>query len=82
MMVSAGRKAGLRTRSSTRSAISAPTRLSGMRDLNPLQHYHLTGWLEGRDPSAGFDTRLYLLRNPDVAAVGVDPLEHYPAVMA
>ena len=24
--------------------------------INPLQHYELSGWLEGRDPSASFDT--------------------------
>ena len=46
---------------------------------NPLDHYHQLGWHEGRDPSANFDTTLYLLRNPDVAAAGVDPLEHYLA---
>jgi hypothetical protein len=35
------------------------------------------GWKEGRDPSAGFDTLGYLGANPDVAAAGVNPLEHY-----
>jgi Ca2+-binding RTX toxin-like protein len=46
---------------------------------NPLDHYHQHGWREGRDPSAYFDTTLYLIHNPDVAAAGVDPLEHYLA---
>ena len=44
---------------------------------NPLDHYHTTGWKKGYDPSANFDTKLYLINNPDVAAAGVDPLEHY-----
>ena len=35
------------------------------------------GWREGRDPGPNFDTTIYLLRNPDVAAAGVDPLAHY-----
>ena len=48
--------------------------------MNPLDHYHQIGWQEGRDPSGDFDTTLYLINNPDVAAAGIDPLEHYLAV--
>jgi serralysin len=44
---------------------------------NPLQHYNLFGWREGRDPAATFDTLGYLAANPDVAAAGVNPLEHF-----
>ena len=44
---------------------------------NPLDQYHATGWKKGYDPGPNFDTKLYLLHNPDVAASGVDPLEHY-----
>ena len=44
---------------------------------DPLRHYHEFGWLEGRDPSAFFDTGLYLALNPDVAAAGIDPLLHF-----
>jgi len=44
---------------------------------NPLDHYHTTGWRKGYDPGPHFDTKLYLIHNPDVAAAGVDPLEHY-----
>ena len=33
----------------------------------------------GSDPAPNFDTGLYLKNNPDVAASGADPLEHYPA---
>ncbi|HEV7276052.1 MAG TPA: calcium-binding protein, partial [Devosiaceae bacterium] len=40
-------------------------------------HYALWGWLEGRDPSAFFDTDSYLFAYPDVDAAGINPLEHY-----
>ncbi|WP_348271907.1 hypothetical protein [Methylobacterium sp. Leaf361] len=45
--------------------------------LDPLSHYLLAGWKEGRDPSAGFSTRGYLAANPDVAAIGYNPLLHF-----
>ena len=32
---------------------------------------------EGRDPNPYFDTDAYLAANPDVAASGMNPLEHY-----
>ena len=48
--------------------------------INPLDHYHQIGWHEGRDPSRNFDTTLYLMHNPDVAAAGIDPLAHFLAV--
>jgi serralysin len=35
------------------------------------------GWKEGRDPSAQFDTLGYLMNNPDVAAGGANPLDHF-----
>jgi serralysin len=37
----------------------------------------VSGWKEGRDPSAAFDTLGYLAANPDVAAAHVNPLDHY-----
>jgi autotransporter-associated beta strand protein len=40
-------------------------------------HYHASGWKEGRDPNAFFDTWGYLAANPDVQAAGVDPLAHF-----
>lgn len=40
-------------------------------------HYFSSGWLEGRDPCAGFDTSFYLAIYPDVAADGINPLIHY-----
>ncbi|MGU3284979.1 hypothetical protein [Methylobacterium mesophilicum] len=45
--------------------------------LDPLQHYLLAGWKEGRDPSAGFSTSGYLATNPDVATAGHNPLLHF-----
>ena len=45
--------------------------------INPLDHYHLVGWTEGRDPSLDFDTAAYLTANPDVAAAHIDPLRHF-----
>ncbi|WP_056004482.1 LysM peptidoglycan-binding domain-containing protein [Sphingomonas sp. Leaf67] len=40
-------------------------------------HWQNSGWREGRNPNADFDTRYYLASNPDVAAAGINPLEHY-----
>jgi hypothetical protein len=45
--------------------------------INPLDHYNLAGWKEGRDPSVDFDTTSYLVAYPDVAAANVNPLIHY-----
>ena len=39
--------------------------------------YAQFGWQQGRNPSAFFDTTLYLVANSDVAAAGVNPLEHF-----
>ena len=46
-------------------------------DVNPIDHYCRSGWLEGRDPSADFSTNGYLAANPDVAEAQVNPLFHY-----
>ena len=46
-------------------------------NVNPLDHYNLFGWHEGRDPSVNFDTTSYLAAYPDVAAAHVNPLAHY-----
>ncbi len=45
--------------------------------LDPLTHYHLHGWREGRRPNFYFDPAFYLDENPDVRTVGIDPLLHY-----
>lgn len=50
-------------------------------DLSPetdlRQHYQAHGWRERRDPSQFFSAELYLDVYPDVAASGMNPLEHY-----
>ena len=38
------------------------------------------GWQEGRNPNAWFDTAGYLSHYADVAAAGVNPLQHYETV--
>lgn len=52
----------------------ADARSSG---VDAATHYHQTGWQEGHDPNAWFDTDWYLEHNPDVAASGMDPYQHY-----
>ena len=37
-------------------------------------HFLTIGWFEGRNPSPFFDTTSYLLRYPDVAFAGLNPL--------
>ena len=39
--------------------------------------YDATGWKQGLNPDAFFDTRYYLSHNPDVAAAHMNPLKHY-----
>lgn len=45
--------------------------------VDPLSHYLVDGWREGRDPSAEFNTSYYLHANPDVQGANVCPLLHY-----
>lgn len=45
--------------------------------IDPLQHYMIIGWREGRDPGPEFASGSYLKANPDVAAAGVNPLLHF-----
>ena len=44
---------------------------------DPLTHFHLYGWREGRWPNAYFDPGDYRRRYPDVRASDEDPLLHY-----
>ena len=46
------------------------------------QHYASTGFKEGRNPDAYFDSKYYLTQNPDIRAAGIDPLAHYIAAGA
>lgn len=43
----------------------------------PLGHFLLAGWREGRDPSPAFSIADYLELNPDVAASRQNPFLHY-----
>ncbi len=45
--------------------------------LDPLRHYHLFGWKEGRWPNPYFDPAWYLATYPDVRTASMDPLLHY-----
>jgi hypothetical protein len=55
------------------------------RDINtdlvdPLEHYCVFGWKEGRDPCPWFSTRRYMERHADVAKSGFNPFFHYVLV--
>ena len=45
-------------------------------NANPLAHYLLHGWREGRAPNRLFDNAWYLLNNPEALAEGLNPLVH------
>ena len=45
--------------------------------LDPVWHFCVYGWKEGRNPNAYFNTRWYTATNPEVARLGVNPLVHY-----
>ncbi len=45
--------------------------------VDPLAHFLMTGWREGRDPSPGFSVRDYLETYPDIAQAGMNPFVHY-----
>lgn len=55
-------------------AVNPDVASSGM---DPLAHFLITGWLEGRDPTPRFSVGDYLDAYPDVAAAGVNPFAHY-----
>jgi glycosyltransferase involved in cell wall biosynthesis/SAM-dependent methyltransferase len=44
---------------------------------DPIRHYCETGWREGRNPSAAFDTSYYLETSPDIREAGINPFLHY-----
>jgi len=45
--------------------------------MDPVDHFLLHGWREGRDPCRQFSVREYLADNRDIAAAGVNPFVHY-----
>lgn len=44
--------------------------------VDPVEHYCLFGWQEGRDPRADFSTSFYLTTHEDVREAGVNPFWH------
>ncbi len=48
--------------------------------VDPVEHYWMHGWREGRDPGPHFSTNWYLLAYPDVADADVNPLAHFLAI--
>lgn len=44
---------------------------------DPLTHFMVTGWREGRQPGPKFDVNYYRYAHPDVAKTRVNPLAHY-----
>ena len=45
--------------------------------IDPVRHYCMHGWREGRNPSEEFDTRYYVEANRDIKDAGINPLLHY-----
>lgn len=45
--------------------------------VDPLEHFCIFGWKDGRNPCAWFSTRFYLNAYRDVAAANVNPFAHY-----
>ena len=45
-----------------------------------LEHYLLYGGFEGRATSERFDSRRYLMKNPDVSDQNINPLIHYQTI--
>lgn len=46
-------------------------------NISLVEHYHLYGWREGRNPNAIFNTLYYLKKYPDIEQSGINPLLHY-----
>lgn len=46
-------------------------------DIDPLKHYIYWGWKEGRNPSADFNTSVYLLDHPELVEKKINPLIHF-----
>jgi hypothetical protein len=44
---------------------------------DPITHFLMAGWREGRDPSPRFSVRDYLETNGDIVAAGINPFVHY-----
>ena len=64
------------TRSTTCSTIPTWRRPASIRSRTSTP----VGWHEGRNPNAWFDTAGYLSHYADVAAAGINPLQHYEPI--
>lgn len=49
----------------------------GVSNAESVGHFCAQGWKEGRWPNPSFDVPYYLKQNPDVAALGMNPLVHW-----
>ena len=74
---SAGRKGAIRNALFDTNGYLATYADVKAAGVNPLDHFHQSGWHEGRDPSVNFDTTDYLANYPDIAAANIDPLAHF-----
>ena len=45
--------------------------------MDPVTHYLVHGWREGRDPAPWFSSKAYLAEYPEVAKSGEEPFTHY-----
>ena len=64
------------------SSFNADFYLSSYPDIrdagvDPVWHYAVFGWMEGRDPSLTFSTRYYLETYPDIRDAGINPFYHF-----
>lgn len=45
--------------------------------VDPLHHFLVAGWKEGRDPCSDFSTDFYIFAHRDIRDAGVNPYVHY-----
>lgn len=45
--------------------------------VNPVEHFVMSGWKEGRDPNPSFSIAYYLEANPDIREAKINPFWHY-----
>lgn len=48
-----------------------------LANCDPLEHYLIFGYKEGRNPNRFFDTKFYLNTYPDIAECHLNPFIHY-----
>ena len=77
---SAGTKAAIRTRSSRHVIYLGANPDVKAAGVDPLTHFHLSGWQEGRVPSLNFDPGQYLAANPGCCGRARRPARALPGV--